>query len=62
MSFCYRIVPCRIDEQAMSALVEVFLQTKLVTVLGIDPVKFGIDLIRFGADPVRAEIFYKIFS
>ena len=41
----------------MSILVEVFLQTKLVTILGIDLVRSGIDPIRSGADPVRSGIF-----
>ena len=41
----------------MSALVEVFLQTKLVTILRINPVRSRIDPIRFGVDPVRSDIF-----
>ena len=58
MTFCSRLVPYRLEEQALSALVEGFLQTKLVTILGIDPFRSGIDPIRSGVDPVR----YKIFS
>ena len=60
MSFCSRLVPNRIEEQAVSALVEVFLQTKSTTIPGIDLVRYGIGLIISRGDPIRYEIFYYI--
>ena len=46
----------------MSALVEVFLQKKLATILGIDPVRSGIDSIRSGVDPFKSDIFYNTLA
>ena len=70
MVFCSILVPYRIEEQATSTPVAEFLQTKLVTLLGIldpirsrvDPVISGVDQLRFEVDPVRSIIVCNILT